>query len=273
MKVILSRKGFDSAYGGYPSPILPDGRMLSLPIPYAKTGIRYSSLRFNDTTYYDLMLKLKLKIRAKGKLAMLTENSECHLDPDIRKEVLDRHPDWRPCFGQIGASQGHLHNQRVKEDDLFLFFGWFRAAKKSGVKLKFCGPPIHALFGYLQIGKIDPCDEDYSAPKWMSHPHLSPEMRGERNNTIYIAREHLSWNSHPGAGVFSFRQNLVLTKAGLSRSKWDLPDCFRKAEISLHSERSWKDSYFQSAHIGQEFVIQDNDEVEAWAKELIEVSF
>ena len=33
MKVILSRKGFDSSYGGIPSPILPDGRLVSFPIP------------------------------------------------------------------------------------------------------------------------------------------------------------------------------------------------------------------------------------------------
>ncbi len=33
MKIILSRKGFDGTYGGYPSPIFPDGRMLSMPIP------------------------------------------------------------------------------------------------------------------------------------------------------------------------------------------------------------------------------------------------
>lgn len=32
-KIILSRKGFDSKYGGIPSPILPDGAMLSFPIP------------------------------------------------------------------------------------------------------------------------------------------------------------------------------------------------------------------------------------------------
>lgn len=32
MKVILSRKGFDSTYGGYPSLILPDGELISLPI-------------------------------------------------------------------------------------------------------------------------------------------------------------------------------------------------------------------------------------------------
>jgi Nucleotide modification associated domain 3 len=33
MKLILSRKGFDSAYGGVPSPILPDGTLCPLPIP------------------------------------------------------------------------------------------------------------------------------------------------------------------------------------------------------------------------------------------------
>ncbi len=33
VKLILSRKGFDSSSGGVPSPIFSDGRMLSLPIP------------------------------------------------------------------------------------------------------------------------------------------------------------------------------------------------------------------------------------------------
>lgn len=36
MKFILSRKGFDSGYGGCASPILPDGTMLSIPIPVEK---------------------------------------------------------------------------------------------------------------------------------------------------------------------------------------------------------------------------------------------
>ena len=33
MKVIISRKGFDSSAGKMASPILPDGRVISLPIP------------------------------------------------------------------------------------------------------------------------------------------------------------------------------------------------------------------------------------------------
>jgi len=42
MKVILSRKGFDSGYGGFPSPVLPDGTMLSLPIPVSSGGMVFS---------------------------------------------------------------------------------------------------------------------------------------------------------------------------------------------------------------------------------------
>ena len=33
MKIVLGRKGFDSGWGGNPSPILPEGRLVSLPIP------------------------------------------------------------------------------------------------------------------------------------------------------------------------------------------------------------------------------------------------
>lgn len=32
-KIILSRKGFDDATGGGSSPIFPDGKMFSIPIP------------------------------------------------------------------------------------------------------------------------------------------------------------------------------------------------------------------------------------------------
>ena len=48
MKVILSRKGFDSQYGGMPSPILPDGTLLSLPIP-SKTDMETGQNAKMDT--------------------------------------------------------------------------------------------------------------------------------------------------------------------------------------------------------------------------------
>ena len=55
MKIILSRKGFDSEYGGYPSPILPNGQMISLPIPDQKDDIKYSDVKAGELTCYDLM--------------------------------------------------------------------------------------------------------------------------------------------------------------------------------------------------------------------------
>lgn len=62
MKVVRSRKGFDSAFGGYPSPIIPSSEMVSLPIPF-NDAIRYSDLSTSGSTYYDLMANLEPRIR------------------------------------------------------------------------------------------------------------------------------------------------------------------------------------------------------------------
>jgi hypothetical protein len=269
MKVILSRKGFDSVNGGYPSPILPDGRMVSLPIPVC-SSICYSDLQLDNKTYYDVMHSLRTKIHYDGKWHKLTQDTECHLDPDIFGNVIKRSADWKGCFGQVNSAQSHLENQCVKIGDLFLFFGWFRHTKNAGNSLRFDGKDIHAIFGYMQIGEVINVCPDYQEPEWMKgHPHLEKNFN-HSNNVIYAARDHLSWDQNlPGAGVFNFNEKLVLTKHGLSRSKWCLPALFRKAKISYHDESSWKDGYFQSAMIGQEFVIQDNECVENWAKEII----
>jgi len=81
----------------------------------------------------------------------------------------------------------------------------------------------------------------------------------------------LTWDKNKsGAGVFKFNDNLVLTKKGFSRSRWELPSFFKGIKISRHSENSWKkEGYFKSVDIGQEFVIEDNDNVENWAKQII----
>lgn len=283
MKVILSRKGFDSGYGGYPSPILPDDRddrLVSLPIP-SEDNIYYSKLRIDSSlTYYDVMSGLKSTIRVKNnneiqkrKWEALKENTTCHLDPDIYRNAIERPKDWKPIFGQVDAAQTHLKNKGVKEGDIFLFFGTFRKTEDKGECLTFIRgePEIHIIFGYLQIGEVMRIRSDTQYPHWMNyHPHIdSVRLRKKKNNTIYIARDTLSWNSMlPGAAPFNFHEDLVLTKKGkYSRSRWNL-DAIKKVKIS-YNKNSWKDNYFQSAPIGQEFVIEDNPTVVKWVKKLI----
>ena len=81
MKVILSRKGMDSATGGMDSPILPDGTLLSLPIPAEANGLTpYLDLHYKNLNYLDLIHGLKPRFQF----------TDCHLDPDIYAEATCR---------------------------------------------------------------------------------------------------------------------------------------------------------------------------------------
>lgn len=99
MKVVLSRKGFDSSYGGCASPILQDGTMLSLPIP-GKSNTLYLDLSYKGYNYDDIWKSLATKSK-------YHENWQCHLDPDIRENIIIKGiDDWKPAFGQEAAAQG-----------------------------------------------------------------------------------------------------------------------------------------------------------------------
>jgi hypothetical protein len=276
MKVILSRKGFDSSYGGFPNPILPNGTMLSLPIP-SKSKIAYSDLRTpQGGTYLDLMLQVKDKIKLKKGSVPLTPRIQCHLDPDLRASAYPREKGWKPLFGQAGAAQGHLKKEGVGEGDIFLFFGLYRKTVQKDGRIVFDKEtsPVHVIYGYFEIQRVHTFPFE-DLPGWMKyHPHTSKDSRADRHNAIYLASEKLSFNPGiPGAGTFDFRPSLVLTKPGYSASQWNLPSLFRKARITYHSGKSWKDGYFQSAYIGQEFVVSGCRKAEDWAKRLIDTNY
>ncbi len=76
MKLILSRKGFDSGYGGMPSSILPDGTLLSMPIP-TDDKVEYKELEYKGQSYLNILKQLKPNF----------DKITCHLDPDIKKDV------------------------------------------------------------------------------------------------------------------------------------------------------------------------------------------
>ena len=69
MKVILSRKGFDSQYGKMPSPILPDGTLLSLPIP-SKIDLetKFTDICHEGQSYYDIIHTLNPHTAIKEKV-------------------------------------------------------------------------------------------------------------------------------------------------------------------------------------------------------------
>ena len=273
MKIILSRKGFDSGFGGIPSPILPNGEMLSLPIPDIHSSIKFSDLVVSqDQNYEQIISELgnhELKLKGIGKQAIMKIG--CHLDPDIRQNSLHRDSKWKGLFGQSGAAQSHFRNQNVTVGDIFLFFGWFANTFKKNGKLRFENKKgFHAIYGYLEIAEIIDL-HSHDIPTWMQyHPHYRSRNIRIPNDTLYVATDRLSLNNDlNGYGTFKFKTNLKLTKEGFSRSRWNLPEFFRNTTISYHSDKSWKSEYFQSAAKGQEFVIEATDEIQEWTRNII----
>jgi Nucleotide modification associated domain 3 len=264
-KVILSRKGFDSKYGGGCSPILPNGDMLSIPIPTneREEGISYSEIRYGDKTYLRLMEELEICI---------PEHKKCHFDPDLIRGAYKRKENWTGIFGQQGSALSHLQNQNIEEGDIFLFFGSFRSTHYSH-KLRFERDyERHIIFGYLIIGKIlDPQFEQNSI--FREHPHFQNNDIYTPLNRVYIA------NSDADFGVFKYRNDLVLTKKGFPKSIWELPMIFHPdsgTTISRHSDKNFEKRgdtlLFTSQNIGQDFVVSGGDEIESWARAIIENS-
>lgn len=267
MKIILSRKGFDSSAGGQPSPILPDGTLLSLPIPdTVHTADTYSSIFWKGRSYYEIIKQLKPRTKIK-------EDDYCHLDPDLREDIKARPKEWIPAFGQMGAALSALKNNDVGIGDLFLYFGWFKETEYSCGRLRYKkgAPNIHIIFGYLQVGTI--YDKKELVPNsLLEHPHLQEsyyENWEKNDNAIITPSNKLSFmTDKKGSGVLKFRKDRVLTKKGLSRGRWDLPDFFKNVKIT-YNPNPWKDGYFQSAGRGQEFIMNATPQIIDWVKNII----
>ena len=253
MRVILSRKGFDSTSGGGPSPLLPDGRLVSLPIPERRPTAR--SPRYSD-------LGLGALLRSLGYRA----DDRAHLDPDLLADRRERRPGWRGAFGQVGAAAGHLLNQGVGPGDLFLFFGLFRRAERDrpgGYRFVPGEKPFHAIWGYLEVDRR--LDATGRAPGWaLDHPHFADPDRG-RPNVVFLARRNRF-------GVFHYRDELRLTRPGAERvTDWQVPACLRRVPLSYHPRRSINGE-LRAASRGQEFVCVADDDVASWAYGLVDKS-
>ena len=265
MKLILSRKGFDSQSGGSPSPIFPNGTLYSLPIPHQHSEITYGDLWHGDTNIGKTVADLTCD--------RIGSKDPAHLDPDINHIAYPRQAGWQPLFGQSGAAQGHLDNQGVCIGDLFLFFGLFQKIEKISGRWRFVkgAPRQHILWGWLQIGEIHKVDDlaKDELPWTRYHPHRHPSRDKDPTNTLYIASCGLNLGGGPiaqGAGCFlKSHERLVLTNPnGSGVTDWRLPRCFYpdkgNSPLTYHPKLDrWRHddqyAYLQSASRGQEFVL------------------
>ena len=261
MKFIFSRKGFDSQYGGVPSPILSDGTLLPLPIP-SRQGRSLRDIQSSVGPLHTLVSDL-----TGGKIGA---DTLVHLDPDLQSLSVPRLAGWQPSFGQVGAAQGHLAKQGVGQGDLFLFFGWFRHAEVIGGRWRYVpgAPDVHSLFGWLQIGAVlNPGAPDCAKRNpWLGdHPHVAFANTIGKGNTIYVGAKSLLGGKCPGSGVFAhWTDRLRLTAPGHSRSVWRVPDWMDPStsglKLTYHTDASrWfrrgGSLHLQTVGKGQEFVI------------------
>ncbi|MFW6094707.1 MAG: hypothetical protein ACODAC_12095 [Pseudomonadota bacterium] len=274
MKIILSRKGFDSTAGGCPSPIV-DGRPVPLPIPTTMP----SPVAFGDLP---ALLAVAVADLTRGRI---TPDQRCHLDPDIDRRLYPRPAGWRGALGQAGAAQGHLANQGVGPGDLFLFWGLYRPVAPRG-RWRFTGAKEHRLFGWLQVDEVvhvgrDPEPALRRHPWLAGHPHLQPGWGP--NNAVYVAARKLSLGGAspgiPGWGVMSRGLRLTVEKGSPKGppSHWRCPDWLHPRSggsgMTYHPPARWlDDGTVMAAARGQEFVADVDDDPRAvdWIRRVLQ---
>jgi hypothetical protein len=278
LKILLSRKGFDSANGGVPSPILPGGILVPLPIPATRDPPAYNEVTVNGVALGKLVEDL-----TGGKIGRM---HRCHLDPDLDPSSLPRAIGWQPVFGQINAAQSHLARRAIGKGDLFLFFGWFRAAEQVSGHWRFApgAPNLHVIYGWLEVGEVINVSDTRGASDRLTpfadHPHL--HGRSDPSNTLYVAADRLHFPrlSRQGGGIFREMSGArILTDSRQpKRSTWKVPAWFHPehgATLSYHENRDrWhtddKECRLSSAARGQEFVLTTPhlDATEAWLRDI-----
>lgn len=267
MKVILSRKGFDSANGGIVSPIMDDGTMLSLPIP-SDDKDSFDDLVFRGESYSKILSDLKYK-----------GSRFCHVDPDLsmerRRNAIE---GWRPIFGQINSSAVYLiRNVDIKVGDLFLFFGNYHKVKNVDGKYQYIKKSgdfysdndLQVIWGYMQVGRIITDPEEQKKYTW--HPHSNDVRTKDSSNVMFVASDKLSFDeSLPGAGVLKFRKDRVLTAPNCKKATWIKRPIYDTASVIGNRKNSSKtvDGIYY-AGIWQELGLNESIECEEWAKTIV----
>jgi len=270
MKIILSKKGFDTSFGRKASPIFPDGAIVSLPIPDDNSNCPYAAIA-SPHPFFPSMEQLLLALGCKENLARGT----AHLDPDLRPEAKARTAGWLPTLGQSGSALRHLMKHGVTQGDIFLFYGLFQEVSvEPGGRLIFTGKKQQVLWGWLQVADMYYIHKIFKQEKfaWLNdHPHMQACTRPD--DAVFISGGNLRLPSIklkgvPGAGIFDrIRPELVLSyPEGKSFTNWRLPEFFYpfpyKKPLTYHGKKEYwrkKDGncYLDRVPIGQEFILYD----------------
>lgn len=292
MHVILSRKGFDSSYGGSPSIILPNNKMISFPIPVEapEIGTASSDIKFENInlTLEEIFQKrgINNKIHIKKTIKNSTDFSY-HLDPEIQNITALRNNKYG-TLGQRDAALGHILNvlnkaKALKKSDfekaaggtsfpvdiLFLFFGRF--VKVNGAWTA-TGNQFHSVWGYLHATKLFKISTSHNSisqkyEQLKNHPHYKNAQNYAPLNGIFVGEKY---------GTFNFSDNLILTdtKNGSCISDWNIKPLGFINSMTYNAKAMEKvkktgSKIFRVAAKGQEFVVTDFDEAKMndWLKD------
>lgn len=237
MKLVFSRKGFDSTAGGAPSPIV-DRVPVSLPIPASDR----SRTTFSDRGLGDLV--------AHATRGRLTGADLCHDDPMFANGLC-----W---FGQCGAAQGHLLKHGVGAGDHFLFFGLF-ADPETGER-------HHRIFGHMRVLACGSPGAVVRSSDWQEPPRPHPHLEGEwpANNALWFGTGAIAARASPA---------LRLTRPGGPLNLWDVPPWLKRRGLTYHDRpgRWIGRTGLDSARRGQEFIcdIGRAQEPRRWLKRIV----
>lgn len=268
MKVILSRKGFDSANGGIVSPILDDGTMISFPIP-SNDSSTYNDLQYNGISYRKILDDLRYK-----------GGEFCHVDPDLdHNRMVKKIENWQPAFGQIDSSATYLKNIGIQEGDLFLFFGNFhrvsyedgtyKYVKKSGDFYQ--DNDLQVIWGYMQVGNVVDDPEEQKKLWW--HPHSDASRVANKTNLIFTASTKLTFDvNKPGAALLPYNKKRVLTLENSNKATWKYNEIYDTEHVLSKRKNSAKNPVtgIYYAGIWQELGLMESEACFEWAKSIIE---
>jgi hypothetical protein len=291
MKLVLSRKGFDSGSGGSFSPYNHDtGKYIWFPIPEKVNSysnrIGYTDILVENEyisslkgynlseVYKSLKGTDRVKLRKNEYASINDDDLFAHFDPMLGI------PPWiresENCkigrgFGQFNAAP-HLGKHNVNEGSIFLFFGGFQ----STLNKKISG---HFIYGWLKVKKrietYKQCKEILEEYNLYHHPHITEAafIRNQKNY-IFVPDQWLFEDLKvPGCGYFTtLNDQLMLSNNKESNiATWKLPNLFYENLTQVH-QKTWQntqDGYCTvKTGIGQEFVTQLTDKGEDWLRGL-----